>query len=123
ALASEEPHELERSTRAESVLKASAKPRMLRRPAYVVRLVQRLRDREPALLPALRVIEESLAAAGQTIDDAVNVELQRQAALQTTIANVIGSMRLLSQAEWADFFEEVSGVEALLSRDPAGVHA
>ncbi len=39
------------------------------------------------------------------------------------MANLIGSLRLISSFDWSEFFESVSLVEQVLQRDPAGVYA
>ena len=38
------------------------------------------------------------------------------------MANLIGSLRLVSSFDWSEFFESVSLVEQVLRRDPAGVY-
>src|SRR6266498_1403855 len=85
--------------------------------AFAVQLVQRLRDQDPAVMPALRWLEERLAAQGTTADETVRVEHQRQAAMNVTVRNVITSMRLISAFDWAEFFESVSLVDAMLWAD------
>jgi cyclic beta-1,2-glucan synthetase len=89
---------------------------------FLVRLVHRLRDQDTAISPALRWIEERVAAEGRTFDEAVQEEHQRQTTIQATIGNVMESMRLLSSLPWGEFFEAASPVEALLRQDPAGVY-
>ena len=86
-------------------------------PAFAVQLVQRLRDQDPVVMPALRWLEEHLAAQGTTADEIVRVEHQRQAAMNVTVRNVITSMRLMSAFDWAEFFESVSLVDAILWAD------
>ena len=39
------------------------------------------------------------------------------------MANLIGSLRLISTFDWSEFFESVSLVEQVLQRDPAGVYS
>ena len=85
--------------------------------AFAVQLVQRLRDQDPVVTPALRWLEEQLAAQGTTADEIVRVEHQRQAAMNVTVRNVITSMRLMSAFDWAEFFESVSLVDAVLWAD------
>ncbi|MGE5302626.1 MAG: GH36-type glycosyl hydrolase domain-containing protein [Alphaproteobacteria bacterium] len=85
--------------------------------AFAVELVQRLRDRDPAITPALLWLEEQLAAQGTTADDIVRVQHQREAAMNVTVRNVITSMRLMSAFDWAEFFESVSLVDATLWTD------
>jgi cyclic beta-1,2-glucan synthetase len=85
--------------------------------AFAVQLVQRLRDQDPVVMPALRWLEERLSAQGTTADEIVRIEHQRQAAMNVTVRNVITSMRLVSAFDWADFFESVSLVDATLWTD------
>ena len=83
-------------------------------PAFVVQLVQRLRDQDPRVTPALQWLEERLVGRGTTIDETVRDEHQRQGASNVTVRNIITSMRLLSDVDWAQFFESVSLVDDLL---------
>ncbi len=82
--------------------------------AFAVQLVQRLRDQDPAVTPALRWLDDRLAAQGTTADDIVREEHQRQGAMNVTVRNVITSMRLISAVDWAEFFESVSLVDSAL---------
>src|SRR6185503_17200076 len=84
------------------------------RSAFAVQLVQRLRDQDPAVTPALRWLDERLAAQGTTADEIVREEHRRQGAMNVTVRNVITSMRLMSAVDWAEFFESVSLVDAAL---------
>ena len=83
--------------------------------AFAVQLVQRLRDQDRAVTPALHWLDRRLEAQGTTSDDIVRVEHQRQAAMNVTVRNVILSMSLISALDWAEFFEAVSLVDAVLS--------
>jgi cyclic beta-1,2-glucan synthetase len=85
--------------------------------AFSVRMIERLRDQDPAVTPALPWLSARLAAQGTDPDATVQAELQRQAATTVTIRNVITSMRLMSALDWADFFESVSLVDELLRAD------
>ncbi|MFY9550577.1 MAG: glycosyl transferase, partial [Thermoanaerobaculia bacterium] len=82
--------------------------------AFAVQLVQRLREQDPAVTPALEWLDRRLASEGTTAEDLVRVEHQEQIANHATVRNVITSMRLLSSADWADFFESVSLVHEAL---------
>src|SRR6266404_7154827 len=86
--------------------------------AFAVQLVQRLRDQDPTVTPALLWLDGRLAAQGTTPDDIVRVEHQRQAAMNVTVRNVITSMRLMSALDWTEFFESVSLVDEVLSKGP-----
>jgi len=85
--------------------------------AFAVQLVQRLRDQDPAVTPALRWLDERLATQGTTADAIVREEHQRQGAMNVTVRNVITSMRLMSAVDWAELFESVSLVDAALRAD------
>ena len=79
-----------------------------------VQLLQRLRDQDPAVTPALGWLETWLAAQGTTAEEFVRNEHQRQAATNVTVRNVITSMRLISWFDWAEFVESVSQVDEIL---------
>ena len=82
--------------------------------AFAVQLVQRLREQDPAVTPALEWLDRRLTRETTTADEIVHVEHQEQIANHATVRNVITSMRLLSSADWADFFESVSLVHEAL---------
>ena len=82
--------------------------------AFAVELAQRLRDHDPNVTPALRWLNERLGAEGTTTDQIVREELQSQSATDVTVRNVITTMRLVSMINWAEFFESVSPVDAVL---------
>ncbi|HJW14941.1 MAG TPA: hypothetical protein VJ776_09600 [Thermoanaerobaculia bacterium] len=81
---------------------------------FAVRLIERLREQDPAVTPAVSWLTERLAAQGVSEDEVVRREQQEQVATHVTVRNVITSMRLSSSVEWADFFESVSLVEEVL---------
>src|SRR5215471_4434395 len=91
--------------------------------AFTVQLIQRLRDQDPEVWPALDWIEQQLAAESTSIEQTVYGEHQRQAAAQATVGNIITSMRLLSTLDWKEFFESVSLVDPILATDPAGAYS
>jgi cyclic beta-1,2-glucan glucanotransferase len=62
--------------------------------AFAVQLVQRLRDQDPKVMPALMWLEGCLAAQGTTVDEIVRDEHQRQGATNVTTRNIITSMHL-----------------------------
>ncbi len=86
--------------------------------AFAVQLVQRLREQDRAVTPALRWLDQRLEAQGTTSDDIVRVEHQRQAAMNVTVRNVILSMSLMSALDWTEFFETVSLVDGVLRAGP-----
>lgn len=56
---------------------------------------------------------------GENLHDIIQMEQSKQTLEQTSIANVISSLRRLEQLNWREIFEEVSLVERTLSKDPA----
>ena len=79
-----------------------------------VQLVQRLRDCDPDVTPALQRVEELLHAEGLTADSVVRDELQRQSAANVTVRNIVTSLVQLSALDWADIVEQLSAVDAVL---------
>ena len=84
---------------------------------FAVQLVQRLRDHDPSVTPAVQWLDARLALQGTTADELVRREHQRQGAMNVTVRNAITSMRLMSAVDWAEFFESVSLVDATLRAD------
>lgn len=99
--------------------RAAASLRRLKRTtlptAARVQLFQRIRDLDPAATPALRWLEDLLAAQVTTAEEMVRLEHQQQAMMNVTVRNVIMSMRLISWFDWAQLVEGVSAVDAVLS--------
>jgi cyclic beta-1,2-glucan synthetase len=90
--------------------------------AQVVQLLQRVREYGPRLSSLHRDLDQHLAQAGRTAEEAIRSEHQREAATQVSVANAITSLRLCSDIDWPQFVESVSLVERVLQRDPAGAH-
>ena len=82
--------------------------------SFAVQLVQRLREQDPAVVPALHWLDEHLAAEGTSSEEIVHREHEAQAAMNVTVRNVITSMRLMSALDWKEFFESVSLVDEVL---------
>ncbi len=108
-LLSSDPGELAVATASLRALDRSAMPN-----EFVVQLIQRLREHDPLVTPALAWLHETLGVEGTNADDFVNQEHHRQGAMNVTVRNVITSMRLISATDWAEFFESVSPVDAVL---------
>jgi len=84
-------------------------------PAFAVQLIQRLRDQDPKFTPALVWLEDELRTQKLDPEHLVREEHQRQGASNVTVRNIITSMRLMTDVDWADFFESVSLVDATLN--------
>ncbi len=83
--------------------------------ALAVQLVHRLHDQDPRIIPALTWLDERLAVQGTTTDAAVREEHQRQGAASVTVRNIITSMRLISDVDWAELIERISLVDRVLA--------
>jgi cyclic beta-1,2-glucan synthetase len=90
--------------------------------AYVVQVLQRVREYGLSLSALRAAVDQHLADRQMSAEDAVRTEHQRQAAAQVSVANVVSSLRFCSSLDWSRYFEEVSLVERVLQRDPAGVY-
>ena len=86
--------------------------------AFAVRLVQRLRDRDPSIMPALDWLNDKLSAQKTSPAEVVAQEHQAQGAANVTVRNIITSMRWMSSIDWEEFFEGVSLVDEVLRAAP-----
>ncbi len=66
--------------------------------AFIVQLLERIREGGPRLADVRAAIDRELEARGTTAEEAIRAEHRRQASAQVSIANVIGMALLL--AEW-----------------------
>lgn len=78
---------------------------------FAAQLAKRLRDQDPRVTPALGWLEVRLGAQGASVDGVVQHAQQRLGASNVTVRNVITSMRLISDIDWAELFESVSLVD------------
>jgi cyclic beta-1,2-glucan synthetase len=90
--------------------------------AFIVRLLQRMREHGTEISALHEAMEEHLHKRGSTVEEAIRTEYQHQASAQVSIANALTSLRLTSTLNWSDYFESVSLVEQVLQRDPAGAY-
>jgi hypothetical protein len=88
-------------------------------PAFVTRLLRRSRALGTLAALVHRHLDETLSVRGETLEDAIRVDGQQQAAEQAALANLITSLRFIGSFDWSEFFESVSLVEQVLQRDPA----
>jgi cyclic beta-1,2-glucan synthetase len=86
--------------------------------AFAVQLVHRLRDQDPKVTPALLWLEEELTEHETSSERLLQEEHLRQGASNVTVRNIITSMRLMSDVDWAEFFESVSLVDEALASAP-----
>src|SRR5690349_3100652 len=91
--------------------------------SFVAELARRLQGQSAALAMPLNWIEQRLSELGLSIGQLVQSENQQQAADQVSIANSIGSLRLLAATDWHAFVESMSVAERVLREDPGGVYS
>lgn len=91
--------------------------------SFVAELMQRLIGQSASLALPLSWLAQRLAEDGLTVEQLVQSEHQQQAADQMSVSNSIGSLRLLLSTDWRRFVEGLSGIEAILTTDPAQVYA
>ncbi len=92
-------------------------------PVFLLRLAQRLQGAEIAANVVNSWLSGRLSSLSMNLEREGVLHQRRQAADQVSIANAIGSVRLLDALDWTDFFEDVSYVERVLRRDPAGAYS
>ena len=86
--------------------------------AFTAQLVQRLRDQDSSIAPAMEWLTAHLATQGSSAYEAVREEHRSQREGNTTVRNIITSMRWLSAMDWQEFFESVSPIDRVLSAAP-----
>jgi cyclic beta-1,2-glucan synthetase len=87
-------------------------------PAFLARFEQRLRDQGSSTDSVLREIDRRLEHHNTSANVVIQAEYQAQSADDISVRNIITSMRLVSNIDWADFFESVSLVDRTLSATP-----
>jgi cyclic beta-1,2-glucan synthetase len=91
--------------------------------AFVVELLQWLRDQPASAAPAWEALQRALQAQNDSAEAMLRREHTREASNQLAIGNIVTSMRLLSSIDWPFFFERVSLVEQILRDDPARAYS
>ena len=82
---------------------------------FIVHLSKRLRDQDQRTMPAITWLEEMAKRQGLSLDDLVQKTQQQEGATNVTVRNVVTSMRLASDIDWAELFESVSLVDERLN--------
>ena len=87
--------------------------------AFLVQLIQRLRDQDPSIAPALKWLDAQLTRQGAVAETVIQAEHQKQVAGSVTVRNIFTSMRLISDLDWTELFERVSLVDDLFTAESA----
>ena len=77
-------------------------------------IAKRLRGFDPVETPLYGWLTDRLRQQGSSIEEVVQHAQLRQGATNVTMRNIVTSMRLISELDWADFFEEVSIIDTRL---------
>ncbi|MFA5320782.1 MAG: cyclic beta 1-2 glucan synthetase, partial [Candidatus Omnitrophota bacterium] len=99
---------------------AMSRANLLLSDAFVAEFTRRLHGQSQVLNLPFTWLEKKLSEQGETLDRIIRSTSQKQAADQVSIANTIGSLRLLGTTDWHDFVEALSVVEKVLGQDPSG---
>ena len=81
-------------------------------------LAKRLRGSDPVQTPLFGWLEDRLQGQGTSIDDVIANAQLRLGASNVTMRNIVTSMRLVSEMDWADFIEDVSLIDVRLRQNP-----
>ncbi len=81
---------------------------------FAAQVARRLRGADPVETPLYAWLDRKLRQQGTVIDDVVARALQRQGASNVTMRNTVTSLRIISELDWAEFFEGVSLIDARL---------
>jgi len=79
-------------------------------------IAKRLRGLDPLQTPLVGWLEDRLTRQGTSVDEVIVNTQTRLGAANVTMRNIVTSMRLASEMDWADFFEDVSLVNAAPAR-------
>ncbi len=91
-------------------------------PTFLLQLVLRLRDQDPAIAPALQWLDAQMEQQQVMLENLIRAENQHRAQLRASAGNVFTTLRLLAAMDWHVFFESVSLVERALNQDPDGTY-
>lgn len=89
---------------------------------FVACFTRKLQGSGPALALPLNWVEQQLTALGNSSNDLVSQENQRQAMDQVSVRNSIGTLRFLVSTDWKEFVETLSSVEHVLRQDKTGTY-
>lgn len=91
--------------------------------AFVAEFTRKLQWKGLDFNLPLTWIEQHLAESSSSINQMVLAENTKQAADQLSVSNSINSLRFLAKMDWREFVEQLSIVEHILLKDPAGLYA
>lgn len=81
---------------------------------FCAQIAKRLRGADPSETPLLVWLQDRLQKGDSSIESVVMTAQHRQGATNITMRNLVTSLRLISEVDWADLFEAVSLIDARL---------
>ena len=90
--------------------------------AFIVQILHSSREQGPGLQAVRAAVDAYLTALQTTAEDAVRNEFRRQTGRNSSVANVLTSLRLCANLDWSELFDSTSLVERELRRDPVGMY-
>jgi cellobiose phosphorylase len=90
---------------------------------FVEEFYARLQDQGAAMAFVQTWVEQQLLLQNITATRLLELASRTAAANQISIANSVGSLRVITAMDWRNFVEEFSAVEHILKQDPAGEYA
>ena len=87
---------------------------------FVEEFYARLQDQGAAMAFVQTWVEQQLLLQNITATRLLELASRTAAANQISIANSVGSLRVIAAIDWRNFVEEFSAVEQILKQDPAG---
>jgi len=91
--------------------------------SFVEEFHARLQIQGPAMMIVQGWIEQKLHEQAVTTVQLLDGATRVAATNQISIANSIGSLRFINAMDWREYVELLSAVEAILRKDPTGMHA
>jgi len=85
-------------------------------------IMRRLRTRGAPASLSLQWLDEQLRERGIDPNEVARIDQRNQAADQLSVGNSVTALKTIGSLNWRDWFEQVSVVDAALSRDPAQIY-
>lgn len=89
---------------------------------FISCFTRKLQGNGPALALPLSWMEQQLSVLGNSSNDLVLQENQKQAIDQVSVRNSIGTLRFLVATDWREFVETLSSVEQVFRQDKTGTY-
>lgn len=89
---------------------------------FIERTIKVLRDNALEKDEIIKWLSFSLPKGNESMENAIKEQCLREGKLQRIMGNSITSLRSIDAIDWRSFFECISDVEEILSKDPSGIY-